>query len=177
MRLTPQRSESMSAITGSEADHGAETGAPAARGRAAPAIDIPVEWQHLWFAVVQRPWTALAIVPAHPGIGASSSAQRLLAAGRAFSTTPIDFIDASGADPQHTREVIARLEEHTRHGHRCIVAVGSPLAQPAAIAVSRAAGAALLIVPLEVAQGKVARRTVDCIGREHFIGAVAARAR
>lgn len=136
------------------------------------AAEVSVEWQHLWFALARRSWTALAIVPADTSFSARAAARRLVSAGEAYGATPVHLVDASSLDPKSAREAIAELERHTRAGSQCVVAVGSPITNPAAIAVARAAGAALLIVPLGVGEIRIARQTIDCIGREHFLGAI-----
>jgi len=140
-------------------------------------VEASVEWQHLWFAVVRKPWTSLVVVPAHAEISSARAALGLLTAGQAYSATPVHGVDATALDTQSVHEVISAIEWHVREGGRCIVAVDSPIKSPAAIAVARAASAALLVVPLEAAQVRASRRTVSLIGREHFIGAVTTRRR
>jgi hypothetical protein len=136
------------------------------------AVDMPVDWQHLWFAIARRSWSALAIVPAHPSLSSLATARRLVSVGQAYSQTRVHLVDASSSDAAATRMAIAEVERHAREGSQCVVAVASPITRPGAIAVVRAAGAALLLVPLGKTEIRVARQTIACIGREHFLGAI-----
>ena len=139
--------------------------------------ELPVEWQHLWFAIARRSWRALAIVPAHPSLSSVATARRLVGAGQSLTGARLVLVDATSADPAAGRIAIDELERHTRDGSQCIVAVGSPITKPASIGVVRAAGSALLVVPLGDTAIALARQTIECIGREHFLGAVSTRPR
>lgn len=138
---------------------------------------ISVEWQHLWFAIARRHAGALAVVPGHPTATSLLAARALAAAGQVYGSAPVRFVDATAVSPQTAAATIAELERCAHEGTQCIVAVGSPLATPATIAVVRAVGAAVLVVPLGTGEVSAARRVVDAIGREHFVGAVASRPR
>lgn len=152
---------------------------PIARGRgdAIGIPSIPVEWQHLWFSVVQKSWTSLALVPSHPRHSALDAALQLVNAAHVYGDAPLRLVDATAVVPTDVRDVIAQIEAETRAGTRHILAVDSPLRSPQAIALSRAVGAALLVVPLGAAGVRDTRRTVDSIGRSYFIGAISVRSR
>ena len=139
--------------------------------------ELPVEWQHLWFAVARRSWRALAIVPAHPSLSSLNSARRLVLAGQSLGGTRLVLVDATSADPAAARTAVSEIDRHAQDGVQCVVAVASPITKPASIGVARAAGSALLLVPLGDTAISAARRTIECIGREHFLGAVATRHR
>ena len=153
-------------------------GEPASsRGEALSVPEGPVEWQHLWFALVRRSWTALAIVPSRPGLGALATARRLVDVGQAYGPSRVHLVDASSVDSAGARLAIAEIERHSREGSQCLIAVASPIVKPAAIAIARAAGAALLLVPLGDAEIGVSRETIACIGPELFLGAIATHPR
>ena len=139
--------------------------------------ELPVEWQHLWFAIARRRWRALAIVPAHPSLSSLATARRLVTAGQTLSGVRLALVDATSQDPAAGRMAVGELERHAQDGSQCIVAVSSPITKPASIGVVRAAGSALLVVPLGDTAIAFARQTIECIGREHFVGAVSTRSR
>lgn len=150
---------------------------PAVRGPLAGAggvltTDDSVDWQHVWLSVDQHAWKSLAVVPANPGLSSVETVRRLASAADFYSQTPVEIIDASVILPSAARDVTARIAAANRQGIRCLVAVGSPVTSPAAISLARAAGAALLVLPLGVASVRLTRQTVDAIGKEHFIGAI-----
>ena len=137
----------------------------------------PVEWQHLWFAIARQSWTALAIVPAHPLLSSLNTARQLVAAGQALGGSRLVCVDATSPEPAAARLSVAEVERHVQAGSQCVVAVASPITKPASIGVVRAAGAAVLLVPLGDTAIATAQRTIECIGREHFLGAISTRHR
>jgi len=148
---------------------------PVATGRDVRTPQLPVDWQHLWFSVARHPWSALGVVPAHVGVNTLDAARHMVSAGAAYSAASVQLIDATLADPDSARDVIARIEQYRHDAQRCVVALPSPITAPAAISVARVAGAILLVVPLGLAEIRIARRTIDSIGREYFLGAVSMR--
>lgn len=133
---------------------------------------LAVDWQHVWFAIARQQWSALAIVPAHDAVSSLATARRLVTAGQAYSATPVHLVDAASVDSASARLAIAEIEQHVKAGNKCVVVVASPITHPAAIAIARVAGAALLVVPLGETEIRVAQQTITCIGRELFVGAI-----
>ncbi len=137
------------------------------------ARPVPGEqWQQIWFTVCRRPCSSLALVPACPGGSTLSIAEALAAVGRLQGGRAVRVVDAGEvgltgiADVQKSLAAIAGREE------LAVVAAGCPLTQAAAIPIARAADTAVLVVPLGEAGLAEARRIVDLIGRDRFLGAI-----
>jgi hypothetical protein len=156
---------------------------------AAPAAGTPGDdWAQLWFAVQQQqqpqpgqmmvpqPWSTLVLVPAVPGVSSRAAAQQLVQAARLYESRPVELVDACGATPGAVGQLVADVAERVAAGAWVIVAVDSPLANRAAIPISTAADAALLVVPLGASTFGAARDTIGTIGRHRFVGSVAVQA-
>jgi hypothetical protein len=85
----------------------------------------------------------------------------------------VALVDATRAQPTAIPGLIAAAAEGVASGARVVIAVDSPISNPAAIAVARAADAALLAVPLGRGTIADARRTVETVGRVRFVGSIA----
>jgi hypothetical protein len=85
------------------------------------------------------------------------------------------LIDATGAEPGAVGEILAGAGDAVARGAQVIIALDSPLTNPAAIPIARSADAALLTVRLGGSKITAARQTIESIGRECFIGTVALR--
>ena len=139
-----------------------------------PALPVPgKDWQQLWFNALQHPWSSLVIVPAQPNVSVLPAARTLAAVGRLYHQRPVRLIEAEGTDPAATSFVINSAKNRVAAGEQVIIAVDSPLSNPVAIPIARAADAALLLVPLGYTRLASARQTIDHIGRQHFIGSIA----
>jgi hypothetical protein len=139
-----------------------------------PALPVPGrDWQQLWFAALQHPWSSLVIVPAQPNLSALPAARALVAVGRLYHQRSVHLLEAERTDPAATGFVISSAKNRVAAGEQVIIAVDSPLSHPVAIPLARAADAALLLVPLGRTRLSWARNTIDYIGRQHFIGSIA----
>jgi hypothetical protein len=151
---------------------------PAApRSAGGPAKPAPHEdaWAQLWFTLERHAWTTLAIVPVDEHASALGAARALVEAGQLYREGAVELLDATGTTPEMIEQVADATPERTLRGLKVVIAVGSPLVYPAAIAIARAADAALLAVPLGQATKAAGHRTIESIGREHFIGSIAMR--
>jgi hypothetical protein len=138
-----------------------------------PALPEPGrDWQQLWFNVLQHPWSSLVIVPAEPNISVLPAVRALTAVGRLYHQRPVHLLEAEGTEPAATGFVISSAKNLVAAGERVVIAVASPLVNPVAIPIARAANAAALLVPLGRTRLAPARQTIDCIGRQHFIGSI-----
>jgi hypothetical protein len=108
-------------------------------------------------------WSSIAIVPSEPDCSTASIARALCRIGARLSVHPIEFLDANEMDLEGSSRLIARLgafagiagpvDDRSAPSSnwappmtRTIVALGSPLANPLALPVSRAADAIVLCV-------------------------------
>jgi hypothetical protein len=130
-------------------------------------------WAQLWFAAHRYPWSTLAIVPADIGERMLGAARAFAAAGQLYEPRGVQLIEAIHAGPGAIPEVLAEANRLVHDGRKVIIVVDCPLSNPAAIAIARAVDAALLAVVLGSARLSHARRALDTIGRERFIGSVA----
>jgi hypothetical protein len=145
-----------------------------AEGGPVPAAEpVPnAQWQQIWFTALRRPWSSLALVPAGPGDSALFAAEALAAVGRLHGGRAIRLVDAEEAGLTDVADILESLAAIAGREELAVVAAGCPLTEAAAIPIARAADAALLVVPLGDAHFSGARRVVDLVGRDRFIGAV-----
>lgn len=130
------------------------------------------DWAHLWFTLVRFPWSSLCLVPAHKHASALFAANSLAEVGRRYQREPIHVIDAERIASGDVGSVLAAVEERSALGTRVIIAVSSPLTHDAAIPAARAADAAVLVVRVGHSRIEEARRTLECIGPDNFVGSV-----
>jgi len=145
-----------------------------AEGGPVPAVKpLPeARWQQVWFAARRRPWSSLALVPAHPGTSALFVADAIAAVGRLHGQKTSKLVDAERAALPEVDDVLASVGAITGREELAVVAVACPLAQATSIPIARACDAALLVVPLGESRFADARRVMDLVGRDRFIGAV-----
>lgn len=156
---------------------GAET-LPARAGgyvpAASPADSAPNdEWSQLWFAVQRYEWSTLAVVAASPGTSGAEAAHALVAAGRMYTESGLELIDATNVTPATVERIITSMSGAVARGSQLVVALDSPLANPSAIPIARHANIALLAVRLGVASVEATQRAIGVIGRDSFVGSVA----
>jgi hypothetical protein len=158
---------------------GSETSRPSAetprQSAAVPRSDPRAAdaWAQLWFSVERHPWSTIAVVPASPAEDSLSAARSLAGAGNTYREGGVALVDATRAQPSAIPGLVAAANEGVASGARVVIAVDSPLSNPAAIAIARAVDAALLAVPLGRSKIADARRTVETVGRDRFIGSIA----
>ncbi|AHG87671.1 hypothetical protein J421_0134 [Gemmatirosa kalamazoonensis] len=140
-----------------------------------PSTRADGEWAQLWFAIQRHSWSTLAVVPAERTQNAFGPARALAVAGHVYRAGAVKMIDATKADAREIQGIIAAAKDAAAAGAQVVIALGSPLVNPAAIAIARAADAVVLAVPLGEAMLADSRRVIESIGREHFIGSVAVR--
>lgn len=133
-------------------------------------------WPSVWFALAKHPWHSLVIVPASPGISSLATARQLAAAAKMFEERPFTLIEAQSIEPASVRDIIGSVNDRVAAGERVLIAVGSPLTDYSAIPIARAADAAVLLVRLTETRGRDANRTIDTIGRSHFLGSITSSA-
>jgi hypothetical protein len=139
--------------------------------------------QRLWIEVHRRQWSSLVLVPADPGGSAGGIATSLANAGAALGDPELRVVNAEGMGVEAIRGVIADLKlmadlstravsATTGNPWRVVVTVESVLSNPLGIMLAQAADAALLCVRKRKTKLSAARKTVELIGRDLFIGSV-----
>lgn len=140
------------------------------------------ELQELWFSALRYRWSSLAVVPADRGISSVHIAQALGEMARAQTGGQLVHVVAEGLDMQSSSALVntmaARRDRASNgaqgpwHGREIIVAVDPVVVNPAGVAVALAADAVLLHVVLGRTNLSSARRTIDLIGWDRFLGCV-----
>jgi len=138
--------------------------------------------QELWFRTLQYDWSSLVVVPTHWRCSARRIAEALGEMAALQRGMPIPEVVASesamggpgGITALVVREADAVASRHRQPwaGRNAVYAVEPIVSNPAGIAAVLAADAAILCVKLGETRLEEARRTVDLIGRERFIGCV-----
>jgi hypothetical protein len=146
-------------------------------GGSLPALDL----QELWFTTLRWEWSSLVLVPAHSSGSAVWIAKALAEIGIPQSRAA--KITAQGAVLTATSELVGDLvtqstirsmkssSERWKTG-QTIIAIDPVVSNPSGIPVALSADAVLLCVELGKTDIKSARKTVQLIGRERFIGCV-----
>jgi len=135
------------------------------------------EFQELWFALQRWHWASLVVVPADEGGSAVGIAQSLAAVGARLHGAAVTALVAEALDFSSAAQVAASMASGSsprgasRTG-QVIVAIEPVVAQPLAIAVARAADSALLCIEMGRTRIASARRTIELVGRDRFVGCV-----
>ncbi len=127
----------------------------------------------LWALANQRQrWSSLVVMPSHPGGSGRQAAAALLEVGNKQSATPVRFLDAEGLELGQAARVVRELETYVEQGERVVVLLDSVLSNPVGLEVALAAERALLCVKLGDSDFSSARRTLELVGKERFLGSV-----
>ncbi|HEX8433576.1 hypothetical protein [Archangium sp.] len=128
---------------------------------------------HLWAMLNQRhAWSSLVVVPSHGGGSGLQTAHAILEVGNRQGTTPIHFLDAEGLELGSAQHVVSEMLAYVEQGDRVVVLIDSVVSNPVGLEVALAAERALLCVTLGDSDYSSARRTLDLIGKERFVGSV-----
>ncbi|MES3035098.1 MAG: hypothetical protein V4813_13965 [Gemmatimonadota bacterium] len=133
------------------------------------------EWSRIWFSLSKFHWSTLAMVSASPGESAIAAASMLADAGHMYERGAVELIDATGVTPAAVDQLLASMTGATARRAQMLIALDSPLENPAVIPIARHATIAVLCVPLGVAELERSRRAIETIGREHIVGSIAVR--
>lgn len=138
------------------------------------------ECQQLWFMLAKRRWTSLALVPADAGGSTAALAASLAEVGRqlrdgavtALQLPRLDYITASGIAGAIAS---AGRGDGVPENLQVIVAIPPVLEDPLGVAIAHAADAAVLCVEVGKTRIGSARRTIELVGRERFVGSILLR--
>lgn len=165
MRLMPQRE-----IKGPRAATEVATG-----DLRQPSISV----QQLWFQVHERAWSSLVLVPADPGGSAAGVAANLAKVGAMLGDVAPRVLNSERMDAAMIVDLIADLSSPRPSAasgdsgqRRTLISIDSVLFNPMGIGIAQAADAVLLCVRTRRTKLAQARRTVELIGSDRFIGSV-----
>jgi hypothetical protein len=111
------------------------------------------------------------VVPAGPGLPTAAIAQALASVGSAQRGEPVASHDLRGAGLADSRPLVEMLADRSRRSHH-VAALDCPLESQAALLLSSAADAAVLVVQRDRTKLASARRVLDLVGPTRFVGAV-----
>ncbi len=127
---------------------------------------LPEDIRDLWFASLRHEWSALVVLPAD-----DRGASALPLAGALAKIGGIELVCAEGVTPDSSTRLTQDMLAAAARG-RTIIALDPVVSNPAGLAIALAADAVLLCVTLGQTEIAAARRTVELIGRDRFIGCV-----
>jgi hypothetical protein len=143
---------------------------PKAAG-AAPSREL----QQLWFATQHRPWSSLALVPIQPYTSAKYIGEALAEIGVLHRGVNVRLVDAENATVASSSRLVLAMSNHVATGGLVVAVLDSVVQNQAGIPLAMTADAVLLAVDLGETESAAARRTLELIGRDRIIGAVAIR--
>ena len=127
--------------------------------------------ESVWVAAQKAGWSSLVIVPAEAGISAVALARAVAAVGSAQRGEPVDGLDLRGLPLAESRAHAERLADRSRTFRR-VALLDCPLDSQAALLLAQNADAALLVVERDHTTMETARRVIEKLGQDRFVGAV-----
>ena len=133
----------------------------------------------LWLRMLRRRWKSLALVPAAPAGSTQKLARAICGVGAIYRGRGLPLLSASDLTLDSVNQFICTMSqvEKSQAGQddqeKLVVMLDSVITKPLGIAVALASDAVLLVIELGKTDERSAKRTVELIGRDHFIGSVA----
>lgn len=136
----------------------------------------PVAHARAWFALSQHSFRRVALVPADASVSSLPIARAIVAASQTYSVKLARLLAGEGVSAGSIHVLLEELARCDAFPGQTIVTTGSPLVEPGAISIARAADACVLIVQLGRTTLRDARETMTSIGEDRFIGSLAVTA-
>ncbi len=151
------------------------TGPSGSAARAAGSPDR--QCQELWFALAQRKFASVVLVPADEGGSAERIATSLAEVGKWLRDDAVSAIVGHPLDNESAMRIAAIVSLTRQSGApvELIVAVQPVLVEPLGLAVVRAADAVILCIEMGRTRLAAVRRTIELIGRERIAGCLLVR--
>lgn len=131
------------------------------------------ELQQMWLSLMRGSWSSIVVVPTDPDTSVSAVTGALVDVAQIHQLDPFQIIDAAGAAVGHGERLAQEMASVVGSGTRAVVAVDSLMQSLAGVPLVRDAEAALLVVRLGVSNFDYVQSTIDIVGRERILGAVA----
>jgi len=129
--------------------------------------------QQLWFAATRREWASLAIVPVGDASAAAAVARQFARMALLHEGRAVPVLDGSELTLRQAASTAEVLSRDAKLCGRAVVVLGPLSTSLAGLSVAKAADAALLCVVLGRSRLDEARRTVEFVGADRFVGCVA----
>jgi hypothetical protein len=132
-----------------------------------------IDWEKLWLATQRRPWRTLALVPAGSSVPDDFTldiAASLVRAGTMHLGVPIRIADGTRVALAQLMQFMAEVSSVIDSGDMVMIALGPVRENPTTVSLAQAADHALLCVPLDQVSIAETKRTLEEIGRDHFVG-------
>jgi hypothetical protein len=144
-----------------------------ARAGTAPAVpnSLAEAAEAVWVVAQRSTWTSLVLVPADATLSTGPLAVAVAAAASAQRGEPVEYLDLREVTLVDSRPVVDKLADKNRRW-RYVAAVHCPLESQAALLLASAADAAILVIEKEQTLLRSARRILDLLGEDRFLGAV-----
>lgn len=123
-------------------------------------------------ACLRGNWKSLVVVPAGPGHSALPIAEALVEASNLVNGRPAKLFKAERLASGAISGLIVEMVDQVESGGLAVVAIDAVVHRQSGLPLVMSADAALLCVYLGVTTSAHARRTVELIGRERFVGAL-----
>ncbi|MEP6915247.1 MAG: hypothetical protein ABJC89_06350 [Acidobacteriota bacterium] len=132
--------------------------------------------QRIWFSIVQKPWSSLAVIPIGAALHdrAGRIARSLVSVGGLHGARPVRFLDATGVELGDYQQLSVALKS-AAETNSMVIRLDCVTSNPTALALARATTAILLLVQIGDSRLSAIRSVVDAVGRERVIGCVAVR--
>lgn len=133
------------------------------------------DWQGLWLASQARPWRSLALVPAGPGAPPEMlvhAAVTLARTGMVHLGTPIHVADATRITLAQLAAFTDELEHYAQQNSMIVLALPALGDNVTSLSLAQSADKSLLMVLMEKMAIADAKKTVEKVGAQRFIGSV-----
>jgi hypothetical protein len=121
-------------------------------------------------ATRRRAWRSLAVISGGAEVQSISAANMLARMAWRYSGEAASIFDLRDVSLRLVEHQLREIRAQVEAGDRVFIALRSVSENPAAESVAREADALVLCVALGTTNVKSARRTVEAIGRERFLG-------
>lgn len=136
------------------------------------------DWQSLWLASQSRPWRSMALVPAGPGASPELLVQvavTLARTGMVHLGTPIHVADATRITLAQLASFSEELDHYSQQNAIILIALPALSENVTSFSLAQSADVSLLLVLLQQMAVVEAKKTVERVGAQRFLGSVILR--
>lgn len=136
-----------------------------------------VDWQRLWVTLQKRKWLTLGILGASTGMKSSpmEAASILADVGWQHLGQPISVMDLRETPLNLVETRLGEIRVLKERGERVFVVLSPVVDNPATVAIGPHVDGLVLCLVLGMTPLSDAEKTIDELGREHFLGTIVLR--